>query len=127
MRFLATLALVCSTVALGIVAMATPGIAQDDVEPTTPPVVISEADEGDSPVGDIIPKPNSGREPTDAGDRGGALQLTLLALIVGFFAIAAFSIRRQMLAARGPSPQRRPPTEPGRGTQPEQTEPEQRV
>ena len=35
------------------------------------------------PSGDIIPEPNSGAEPEDAGDRGGALQTVLfLGLIV---------------------------------------------
>jgi hypothetical protein len=30
----------------------------------------------------IIPRPNEGHEPVDAGDRGGALQLTVLGLLV---------------------------------------------
>jgi hypothetical protein len=30
----------------------------------------------------IIPEPNSGHAPEDAGDRGGALQLVLLAVVV---------------------------------------------
>lgn len=34
------------------------------------------------PAPDIVPAPNSGSAPTDAGDRGGALQLGLLGLIV---------------------------------------------
>ena len=46
------------------------------------------------PSGDIIPEPNSGAEPEDAGDRGGALQTVLfLGLIVvvagaGWFLVA---------------------------------------
>jgi hypothetical protein len=34
------------------------------------------------PTQDIIPKPNSGQAPSEAGDRGGSLQLALLVLIV---------------------------------------------
>src|SRR5690606_30705634 len=34
------------------------------------------------PTPDIIPRPNSGKPPEDADDRGGALQLGLLGLIV---------------------------------------------
>ena len=38
------------------------------------------------PSGDIIPEPNSGEDPDDAGDRGGALQT---ALFVGIMAAVA--------------------------------------
>lgn len=44
-----------------------------------------EVDEGTSepvPADDIIPLPNSGRQPTDAGDRGGALQVAVLVVMV---------------------------------------------
>jgi len=43
----------------------------------------------------IIPKPGSGTPPASATDRGGALQLTLLGLLVLFPIVAIFSIRRQ--------------------------------
>lgn len=47
-----------------------------------------------APVDDIIPKPNSGREPTEAGDRGGALQALVFALIVvGVGVIVAMIVR----------------------------------
>jgi hypothetical protein len=57
-------------------------------------------DEGDSttssvtapPDQDIIPEPNSGHPPTEAGDRGGALQLALLALIVAGVGFVAWRI-----------------------------------
>ena len=43
---------------------------------------------------DIIPRPNSGHEPTDAGDRGGALQVLVLAAIVaGVGAIGGLAVR----------------------------------
>jgi hypothetical protein len=52
-----------------------------------------------APDQDIIPDPNSGQPPSEAGDRGGALQLALLALIViGVGVVAwriAVSARRQ--------------------------------
>jgi hypothetical protein len=34
------------------------------------------------PAPHIIPEPNSGHAPEDAGDRGGALQVTLLVVVV---------------------------------------------
>ena len=43
----------------------------------------------------IIPKPGSGTPPASATDRGGALQLTLLGLLILFPIVAIFSIRRQ--------------------------------
>lgn len=85
---------------VGLVAFCTlPAGAQDDSTPR--PAV--QVDEGDGPLPGIIPKPNSGSAPTDAADRGGALQLALLGLIVLFFAIAVVSIRRQVRNAR-PAP-----------------------
>jgi hypothetical protein len=52
-----------------------------------------------APDRDIIPDPNSGQPPSEAGDRGGALQLALLALIlVGVGVVVwriAVSARRQ--------------------------------
>jgi hypothetical protein len=50
--------------------------------------------------GDIIPEPNSGREPEDAGDRGGALQSVLFAALVVAVAGAAFVLVRQSRRAR---------------------------
>ena len=94
MRFLLALALVAASV----VAVAPAAAAQDTDEG---PVVVTEADQ---PAGGIIIQPNSGVAPDDPGDRGGALQLTLLALILGFVGLAFFSIRRssrKALAAQG--------------------------
>ena len=48
----------------------------DDVIPTTTTSLAPDAEQG------IIPEPNSGRPPEDAGDRGGALQFLVLGLIV---------------------------------------------
>lgn len=51
------------------------------------------------PTQDIIPEPNSGEAPHEAGDRGGALQLLLLGLVVVAIAGGGWHIARQ--ARRG--------------------------
>ena len=58
------------------------------------------------PVGDIVPKPNSGEEPRDPGDRGGALQLTVLGLFVGAVAIGTW---RLVVRIRRADAERTPP------------------
>lgn len=55
----------------------------------------------DDPVGDIIPRPNTGRAPEDPGDRGGWLQLGLLALILAVVALGGLHLWRQSAKARG--------------------------
>jgi hypothetical protein len=51
------------------------------------------------PVDEIIPQPNSGAEPTEAGDRGGALQLAVLvAIVVGVGVIVALVVRESRRA-----------------------------
>jgi hypothetical protein len=52
------------------------------------------------PPADIIPQPNSGHAPTEAGDRGGALQLGLLALVVVVITGAVWHLVRQSRRAR---------------------------
>lgn len=49
---------------------------------------------------DIVPKPNSGRAPTEAGDRGGALQLLLPAVLVLALGGGALHLTRQSRRAR---------------------------
>ena len=51
------------------------------------------------PTQDIIPEPNRGHAPEDAGDRGGALQLVLLGALVVAVGGGAWHIARQ--ASRG--------------------------
>jgi hypothetical protein len=46
------------------------------------------------PDQDIIPEPNEGRPPQDAGDRGGWLQLTVLALILVGVGLIAWRVVR---------------------------------
>ena len=54
-------------------------------------IKVFQSDDGNS----IIPKPGSGTPPSSAADRGGALQLTLLGLLILFPIIAILSVRRQ--------------------------------
>ena len=54
------------------------------------------------PAPDIVPEPNSGAEPTEAGDRGGALQLLVLGLVVVAVAGAVTHLVRQSRASRTP-------------------------
>lgn len=49
---------------------------------------------------DIIPRPNSGESPSEAGDRGGALQLLVLGLVVVGIGGAATHLVRQSRRAR---------------------------
>lgn len=56
------------------------------------------------PTQDIVPKPNSGQAPEDAGDRGGALQLLVLALIVGAVGFGAWRLSAQVRNAKRSTP-----------------------
>jgi uncharacterized protein HemX len=60
------------------------------VDPTTTTSVVVEL-----PPADIIPQPNSGAAPEEAGDRGGALQLALLGIIVLAVAAGVAHVVRQ--------------------------------
>ena len=52
------------------------------------------------PTLDIIPEPDSGESPDEAGDRGGALQLAMLGLVVVAIVGGGFHLRRQSRRAR---------------------------
>ncbi len=83
------LAAVCLVVASAVVG-GTPALAgAQDAPPST-----------GMPTRDIIPKANSGHEPTEAGDRGGALQLLLPVVIVAAMAGAVAHLTRQSRRAR---------------------------
>ncbi len=84
---LAALALViaATTVAAGFI---------DDGKPTDPSTVVEGYEGGELASPQIIPKPNSGQAPDDAGDRGGWAQLTLLGVMVAAVAGIAFAIVR---------------------------------
>jgi hypothetical protein len=69
---LAVVAVVAAVVlAVGLPSAVTVALAQEAPSTTS-----------GAEVPHIIPRPNEGHEPTDAGDRGGALQLLLLGLVV---------------------------------------------
>ncbi|WP_436792519.1 hypothetical protein [Actinospongicola halichondriae] len=64
---------------------------------------------GDAPVttlgsqpegGGIIPRPDSGVEPEDAGDRGGALQTVLFVVVLGGVAVIGGLVVRESRRAR---------------------------
>lgn len=82
------------------VAAASPSPADPSQEPT----VTTEAPDEEQ---GIIPEPNSGRDPDEAGDRGGALQLAVLvAIVAGVAVIATLVVResRRNLARRPQAP-----------------------
>jgi len=80
---------------LAVAAHAAPAAAQEPGSTTT---TLSEV-----PIQHIIPEPNTGEEPHEAGDRGGALQLGLLALLVVTFGGAIAVVVRQSRRARAGS------------------------
>ena len=80
-------------VACTAIALMGPAGAQDEPPSTTTTVGI--------PSQDIIPEPNTDAAPTEAGDRGGALQLGLLAVVVVVIGVAVAGLIRQSRRARG--------------------------
>lgn len=58
------------------------------------------AQEGEVPTQDIIPEPNSGEAPEEAGDRGGGLQLAVFGLVVAALAGGAGAVVVQSRRAR---------------------------
>jgi hypothetical protein len=72
-----------------VLALAGPSVAGAQDEPPTA-----------VPVPRIVPRPNTGNEPLDAGDRGGALQLLLPAVLVVVIGGAALHLTRQSRRAR---------------------------
>ncbi|MDE0803604.1 MAG: hypothetical protein OSA99_09805 [Acidimicrobiales bacterium] len=74
-----------------------------------PPAIAAPAGDGDAPVttlgqqpegGGIIPRPDSGTEPEDAGDRGGALQTVLFVVMLGGVVVIAGLVVRESRRAR---------------------------
>jgi hypothetical protein len=78
---------------LGVVSTATAspasaGDPESSVSASTTTTVVGQDDGG------IIPRPNSGHEPEDAGDRGGSLQILVFGLVLaGMAAIALLAVR----------------------------------
>jgi hypothetical protein len=83
-------ALLLLAVVVTALALAGPAAAQDPVTSTTVGV----------PAQDIVPEPNSGTAPSEAGDRGGALQLGVLGLVVVVIGGAVLGLVRQSRHAR---------------------------
>ena len=79
------------TVGLVLALSAGPAHAQDGTTSTT---LVPLEEQG------IVPEPNTGAEPQDAGDRGGALQLAVLGLVILGIAGAVVVVVRQSKRAR---------------------------
>ena len=75
------------------------GLTAGPARAATPP-----ANTPDVPVQHIIPRPDSGQKPEDAGDRGGSLQLALLGLVCLVLAGGTVHVIRSSRKARGLSP-----------------------
>jgi hypothetical protein len=75
---------------LAVVGLAGPAGAQDTGGGNKP----------DVPVQHMIPRPNSGQKPEDAGDRGGSLQLGLLGLVCVVLAGGTLHVVRLSRRAR---------------------------
>jgi hypothetical protein len=72
-------------------------------------VAAAQDDGGEVPTRDIVPQPNSGEAPEEAGDRGGSLQLAVFGLVVvailgGGAYVALQSRRARATPAPGPPP-----------------------
>jgi hypothetical protein len=87
-------------VVLCVTLQTAPAAAQDPSSTTTTTVVV--------PDQEIIPRPNSGDAPHDAGDRGGVLQLAVLGLVVVGIGGAVALVVRQSRRARPDSSSPRP-------------------
>ena len=87
---MATRLLVLALLVLAL--MAGPARAQDPGASTTSLAPV--------PDQDIVPQPNQGEEPAEAGDRGGALQLGILALVVVGISVVIVVLVRQSRRAR---------------------------
>lgn len=116
-RSLAAVALlVALTVLFTAVGLTThPAAAQDDPDAPVPPgstpssvpvttaapIITTTLPEGNTDLGRIIPRPNSGAEPTSPGDRGGWQQLALFLFVCAVIvAMAVFVWWRSRIARR---------------------------
>ena len=80
------------------------GVAQSG-DPAADPDGDATTDDEPLPGGDIIPQPDSGVEPEDAGDRGGALQLTVfVVMLAGIALIVTLIVRESRKARRARTP-----------------------
>lgn len=80
-------------------------VHQTDPQPATDPDGDGSTDDAPLPGGDIIPQPNSGQEPEDAGDRGGVLQgVVFVAILAGLGTIGGLAVRESRRARRRDQP-----------------------
>jgi hypothetical protein len=85
-----------AAVATGTPGGSAPAAAQ---QPEDDPDGDPSTDDAPLPGQDMIPEPNSGRPPRDAGDRGGALQgIVLLLIVIGVGGIAGLTVRESRRA-----------------------------
>ena len=91
---------------LAVVVASLVAIAALAVALAAPPAMAAGGQQNtpDVPVQHIIPRPNSGQKPEDAGDRGGSLQLALLGLVCVVLAGGTLHVIRLSRKARGLSP-----------------------
>ncbi len=82
-------------VGLGLILATAPVGAREPGGGTTTTTTLVEV-----PTQDIVPEPNAGEAPDEAGDRGGALQLAVLALLVVAIGGAVALVVRQSRRAR---------------------------
>jgi hypothetical protein len=105
-RALASVVLIVAALAVlpiaspvGAAVAAVGSVAPQAQEPEDDPDGDPSTDDAPLPQQDMIPEPNSGRAPTDAGDRGGALQgVVLLFILVGVGGIAVLAVRESRRA-----------------------------
>ena len=90
------LGVLAAVVLAASLAVASPVSAQSDPspDPTLAPL------ESDLPLGDIIPRPNSGRAPDSPNDPGGWQQYMVLGLIVAGVALIIVLVARESRRSR---------------------------
>jgi hypothetical protein len=82
-----------------VAAVAAGGSLAAAQQPEDDPDGDPSTDDAPLPGQDMIPEPNSGRPPSDAGDRGGALQgVVLLLIVIGVGGIAGLALRQSRRA-----------------------------
>jgi hypothetical protein len=79
--------------ALAVLVSTGPPVGAQDPSTTTTSLI-------EVPAQDIVPQPDVGEEPDDAGDRGGALQIAVLLLVVAAVAGAVVAVVTQSRRAR---------------------------
>jgi hypothetical protein len=86
---------------LAMLATSGPASAQADTTTDTRPVV--EGD-GNSPMGNILPRPNTGQAPDSPNDPGGWQQYLVFGLIIAGLALIVVFVARESRRARTPRP-----------------------